>query len=136
MVRRILGSSRGTENLSNHRHSFDTLQKSLSNIYASPSLLITSRSIGSPSLIRAISIDKLLVESDSHDVRLSANLVWGAVEWIGRCKAWQVEGLDGEEVRPWNIWDEDGESEQDEECEVRIVRVLEMNWARFMRLTT
>ena len=76
----------------------------------------------------------MLVESDSHDVRLSATLVWGAVEWIGRCRGWKVEGLDGEEVQPWNICDGDRESERDEEGELGIVGILELNWARFMRL--
>lgn len=114
------------------------VQKSLRNIYASPSLLITARSASSPSLIKAVSPDRILVESDTHDVRLSAKLVWGAVEWIGRCKGWSVEGSDGKEVEPWEMGgaDEDDDNDDDgrHEGKMRTVRILERNWARFMRI--
>jgi len=104
-------------------------QKNLSNIYASPSLLITGRSSSAPGLIRAISKDRMLVESDSHDVRLCPKLVWGAVEWIGRCKGWRVEWLNAEEEEPWEM-----SEAADEEGEEEIVRILGRNWAQFMRL--
>lgn len=108
----------------------DASQRSLPNIYASPSLLITSRSASSPYLIKSISTDRILVESDSHDVRLGAKLVWGAVEWIGRCKGWTVEGLHGEPVDEWHMTDD-----EESAGEMRTVRILERNWARFMRIS-
>lgn len=98
----------------------------------------------------------MLVESDSHDVRLSGRLVWGAAEWIARCKGWKLEGVDGKEVEEWEMDEEDEEEEGrekaegrrrragggrgegkgggDGEKEVWTVRTLERNWARFMRL--
>lgn len=70
-------------------------QRNLLNIYASPSIFITGRSPTAPQLIRAISPERMLVESDSHDVRLSTNLVWAATVWIANCKGWHLEGRDG-----------------------------------------
>lgn len=106
-------------------------QSNLPNLYASPSLLITARSASSPSVIQAISRNRILVESDTSDVRLSTQLVWGAVEWIGRCKGWQVEGLNGEDAEPWCL----NEKGEDEKGVNRTVRILERNWMRFMRIT-
>ncbi|KAE8542266.1 hypothetical protein D1P53_001040 [Cryptococcus gattii VGV] len=122
-------------------------QKSLPNLYASPSIPITSRSPSAPSLIRAIARDRMLIESDTHDATLNTRYVWAATEWVGRLKGWKVEGLpqhpgDGEEEE-----DEDWELESEEEIydhrgkpidpaphEIWTVRTLERNWARFMRL--
>ena len=112
-------------------------QKNLPNIFASPSLLVTARSSSAPSLIHAISADRMLVESDTHDVRQSAKLVWGAVEWIGRCKGWAVEGLGGSDVEPWKMTEE-GDAKihtvDRKQEEIQTVRILERNWERFMRL--
>ncbi|EAL20647.1 hypothetical protein CNBE0130 [Cryptococcus deneoformans B-3501A] len=120
-------------------------QKSLPNLYASPSIPITSRSPSAPSLIRAIARDRMLVESDSHDARLSTRYVWAATEWVGRLKGWKVEGLDRNQDCP--RVEEDWELESEEEAydhrgkpidpapeETWTVRTLERNWARFMRL--
>ncbi|KAK1923853.1 hypothetical protein DB88DRAFT_439198 [Papiliotrema laurentii] len=114
--------------------------KNLSNLYASPSIYITSRTRSAPDLIRAIPTDRMLVESDTHDVRLSTRLVWGAVDWIARCKRWEVEsdltpdwGEDGV-VLSEDEWWRTGSSVDAEEGRVWAVRTLERNWARFMGL--
>jgi hypothetical protein len=84
-------------------------------------------------LIRAISVDRLLVESDTHDVRRTAQLVWAATRWIAACRGWQVE--DGDEE-----WDTAGvdsvkeETRTKDESEVWTVRILERNMARFLGL--
>lgn len=66
-------------------------QKQLSNLYASPSIYITGRNSNPVGLIRAISADRMLVESDTHDVTRCTRLVWGATEWIARVKGWELE---------------------------------------------
>ena len=78
-----------------------------------------------------------MVESDSHDVRLSTKLVWGAVEWIARCKGWSVEGLDElEHVKDWRLEDliDDEIVPQKGRIDKGAVRILESNWIRFMKL--
>jgi hypothetical protein len=82
----------------------------------------------------------MLVESDTHDVRLSTRLVWGAVDWIARCKRWEVEsdltpdwGEHGV-VLSEDEWRRTGSSVDAEEGRVWAVRTLERNWARFMGL--
>lgn len=123
-------------------------QKSLPNLYASPSIPITSRSPSAPSLIRAIARDRMLIESDTHDATLNTRYLWAATEWVGRLKGWKIEGLHHnhnqhqEEDEDWEL-----ESEEEEEVydhrgkpidpaphEIWTVRTLERNWARFMRL--
>ncbi|WVQ79538.1 hypothetical protein IAT38_001637 [Cryptococcus sp. DSM 104549] len=113
----------------------------LPNLYASPSIFITGRSPTAAGLIRAIDKDRLLVESDSHDVRLSAQLVWAAVEWIGRVREWKVEGIDDGPEEGEEEWD--GTESEDEEYDAKgrlveqtawTVRQLERNWARFMKV--
>lgn len=122
-------------------------QKSLPNLYASPSIPITSRSPSAPSLIRAIARDRMLIESDTHDATLNTRYLWAATEWVGRLKGWKVEGLhqnqhrDEKEEGDWEL-----ESEEEEVYDHRgkpidpapediwTVRTLERNWARFMRL--
>ena len=103
-------------------------QRSLPNLFASPSIFITSRSPSAPALIRAISKDRILVESDSADVKLSTQLVWAATEWIARCKGWKLESDDAPD------WSFSLEAGQEALSEVWAVRTLERNWARFMRL--
>jgi hypothetical protein len=113
-------------------------QKQFSNLYASPSIFITSRSQSAPELIRAISPRRILVESDSHDVRLTTKLVWAAAKWIAGCRGWKVEDGDTK----WDLTDGgdevvgfDGEVRLDGEGEeVWVVKTLERNWARFLGL--
>lgn len=118
-----------------------TPQKQLLNLYASPSILITGRSTSAAELIRSISPDRLLVESDTHDARLATRLVWGACEWMARCRAWRLEGrdADADEEREWE-WEMGEEEEEEEEWEGKeqeqrwLIRTVERNWARFMRI--
>ncbi|WWD20021.1 hypothetical protein CI109_104494 [Kwoniella shandongensis] len=116
-------------------------ERNLLNLYASPSIFITGRSPSASQLIKSISPERILVESDSHDVRLSSRLVWAAAEWVSRCKGWKLEGRDGN-AEEWDMWD-DGETEEfdengnvreDGKGEVWTVRTLERNWATFMGL--
>lgn len=125
-------------------------QKSLPNLYASPSIPITSRSPSAPSLIRAIARDRMLIESDTHDATLNTRYVWAATEWVGRLKGWKVEGLHRNQtgdVKEEEEAEEDWELESEEEFydhrgkpidpapeDTWTVRTLERNWARFMRL--
>jgi hypothetical protein len=90
--------------------------------------LITSRTQTAPDLIRAISVDRLLVESDTHDVRRTAQLVWAATRWIAGCRGWQVE--DGEEE--WDIAGAERHTKDDEK--VWTVRTSERNMVRFLGL--
>lgn len=99
-------------------------ERQLSNLYASPSILVTGRSGSAEDLIRAISPGRILIESDCHDARLTTRLVWGACVWISTCKGWQL----GEEGDTAKDFAEKGHNQTD------IVRQLEANWARFMRL--
>ncbi|WVF68863.1 hypothetical protein IAT40_003636 [Kwoniella sp. CBS 6097] len=69
-------------------------EKNLLNLYASPSIFITGRSPSASTLIASISTDRILVESDSHDVRLSDRVVWAAAVWISQIKGWKLEGRD------------------------------------------
>jgi len=95
--------------------------------------LITSRTQSAPDLIRAISKDRLLVESDTHDVKRTAQLVWAATRWIAACRGWQVEDGDAE----WDATDVDGdrgEKGTKDEGEVWAVRTFERNMARFLGL--
>jgi hypothetical protein len=106
------------------------------NLYASPSILVTSRVQHSVELIKAISADRMLVESDSHDVRMMTKWVWGAVEWIAAIKGWKVEGRDGRHEE-WEMGEEE-ELKVDKkgkyiEEDVWAVRKLETNWKTFMQ---
>jgi len=114
-------------------------QKEFPNLYASPSILITSRSQTAPDLIRAISPDRLLVESDSCDVRHTTKLVWAATKWIAGCRGWKVE--DGETEwrpgtdRPIAIPMPEGEVwEPWATGQMGAVRSLELNMFRFLGL--
>jgi Tat protein secretion system quality control protein TatD with DNase activity len=126
-----------------------TPQKQLLNLYASPSILITGRSTSAGDLIRSISPDRLLVESDTHDARLATRLVWGACEWMARCRGWRLEGLNGRqgdaerqaervveaEVAEWELGEEEEEEWEGKEQEQRwLIKTVERNWARFMRI--
>jgi Tat protein secretion system quality control protein TatD with DNase activity len=110
-------------------------QKQLLNLYASPSILITGRSASAGDLIRSISPDRLLVESDTHDARLATRLVWGACEWMARCRGWKLEGRDTDGEQEWEMGEEEEEEWEEKEQEQRwLIRTVERNWARFMRI--
>ena len=124
----------------------------MSNLYASPSIYITGRNSNPAGLIRAIASDRMLVESDTHDVTRSTRLVWGATEWIARVKGWELESehtgdwtaeslIESEEewVRRYDRKAKangatEGEMSGEESEPVWTVKTLERNWARFMGL--
>jgi len=90
-------------------------EKHFPNLYLSPSLAISSRSPVTPSLIRAASSDRLLMESDTHLIGDTTRRVWASTVWIARCRRWRVHG-------------------DDRDGDVDVVDQLERNWKRFMRL--
>jgi Tat protein secretion system quality control protein TatD with DNase activity len=103
-------------------------EKQFPNLYASPSILITSRTQTAPDLIRAISKDRILVESDSHDVRRMTQLVWAATKWIAGCRGWKVEDGNIE----WNELSDD--SQPEDQGEIWAVKTLERNMASFLKI--
>lgn len=111
-----------------------TMGKCCPNAYFSPSLLITARGGAGTDGVRLLPRERVLVESDTHDLKRSTPLVWGAVLWIAECRGWQVE--DGSEE--WEMEEEDeffddkGRLREPRPDEVWAVRTLERNWARFM----
>jgi len=90
-------------------------QKHLSNLYASPSVLITGRLTSPDDLIRAIQPDRILVESDSHDIRRGPRLVWAAAVWVADVKKWKLEGRDELDGKGGEEWGEEGMVESEEE---------------------
>ncbi|ODN78304.1 hypothetical protein L202_03948 [Cryptococcus amylolentus CBS 6039] len=133
------------------------VNKHLPNLFISPSIPITSRSPHAPALIRAIPRNRMLVESDCHDVRLVTRFVWGVVRWVGEVRGWSVEGLEpwpgagarggggrggggegGIQEGDWEMQEEEDEVYDEKgrlvEGPVWTVRQVERNWARFMRL--
>lgn len=113
-----------------------TMAKCCPNAYFSPSLLITARGGAGTDSVRLLPRERVLVESDTHDLERCTRLVWGAVLWIAECRGWQVES--GEE--DWEIEEEDeffddkGRLREPRPDEVWAVKTLERNWARFMGL--
>jgi Tat protein secretion system quality control protein TatD with DNase activity len=111
-----------------------TMAKCCPQAYFSPSLLITARGGAGAPAVRALPRDRMLVESDTHDLARCAGLVWGAVRWIAQCRGWRLE--EGEEE--WEmeeedeLFDEKGRLREPRDEEVWAVRTLERNWARFM----
>ncbi|CAK9785887.1 Metallo-dependent hydrolase [Cutaneotrichosporon oleaginosum] len=110
-----------------------TMAKCCPQAYFSPSLLITARVGTGAAAVRALPRDRILVESDTHDLTRCAELVWGAVLWIAECRGWRVEGdEDWEMAEEDELFDERGRMRQPRPDEVWTVRTLERNWARFM----
>lgn len=111
-----------------------TMAKCCPNAYFSPSLLITVRGGAGADGVRLLPRERVLVESDTHDLRRCTSLVWGAVLWIAQVRGWKVE--DGREE--WEMEEEDelfddkGRLREPRPDEVWAVRTLERNWARFM----
>jgi Tat protein secretion system quality control protein TatD with DNase activity len=107
------------------------------NLYGSPSILITSRVSHAEDLIRVIHRDRILVESDSHDIKQMTRLLWGAAEWVSRVRGWKLENGSEEwemEREQVDVYGPDGREQEVPDEEVWTVRTLEGNWARFMRL--
>ncbi|TFY61964.1 hypothetical protein EVJ58_g4170 [Rhodofomes roseus] len=91
------------------------LEKAHCNVFLSLSTAINARSPAHAALIRACSPDRLLVESDFHDIAYSAPYVWDMVCRIADARGWPVE-----------------RSAEDLDGEDGVVRRLEENWRRFV----
>ncbi|WOO79825.1 Cut9-interacting protein scn1 [Vanrija pseudolonga] len=110
--------------------------RTMPNLYFSPSVLLTARSPAGAAAVRAIPRDRVLVESDLHDVAQSTRLVWASVLWVAACRGWRVESAEqweGVEEED-DEFDEKGRLVERAEGEVWAVRTIERNWARFMGL--
>ena len=92
------------------------MQKAHSNVFLSLSTAINSRSPAHTTLIRACSPDRILAESDFHNIAYSAPYTWDMVCRIADARGWGVESS-AEEV----INSDEG-----------VVRRLEDNWRRFV----
>ncbi|KAH9837257.1 TatD DNase family Scn1 [Rhodofomes roseus] len=91
------------------------LEKAHCNVFLSLSTAINARSPAHAALIRACSPDRLLVESDFHDIAYSAPYVWDMVCRIADARGWPVE-----------------RSAEDLDGEDGVVQKLEENWRRFV----
>lgn len=98
--------------------SWNNIQKSQPNIYLSLSTVINARSRSYKDLIAACNPDRILAESDYHDVNESTERTWEMYTIIAEVKGWPVE----------DRWDpaatEDGWG---------VIRKLEENWMAFSR---
>ncbi|KAI8981135.1 hypothetical protein BD414DRAFT_549232 [Trametes punicea] len=97
------------------------------NVFLSLSTAINARSPAHKALIAACAPDRILVESDLHDVRRAAPYTWHMLRAIAAVKGWHVE----------DTWEdnEDGTAAAAALPETRwgVVRRLEENWRLFER---
>ncbi|CDO73096.1 hypothetical protein BN946_scf185007.g150 [Trametes cinnabarina] len=100
---------------------FEPSQKRHPNVFLSLSTAINARSPAHRALIAACAPDRILVESDFHDVRLSAPYTWHMLCTVAAVKGWRVE----------EVWDEDEAAVREEKWGA--VRRLEENWKLFVR---
>lgn len=75
----------------------------------------------------------MLVESDTNDVRRTAQLVWAATKWIASCRGWKVEEGDEKWDATLGVERDDEEGSLKDAGEVWTVRRLERNTATFLR---
>ena len=80
--------------------------------------MINARSPAHKEFIAAAPPDRILVESDFHDVRYSAPYTWDMLLAVAEVKGWRVE----------DAWDADAPEDQ-----WGAVRRLEENWKAFER---
>jgi hypothetical protein len=66
-------------------------QKQLPNIYVSFSLALNATNSKGVPQIQTADPERLLVESDTHDIKQCDRRVWGAVMWISKVKGWTLE---------------------------------------------
>ncbi|KAK0466350.1 TatD DNase family Scn1 [Desarmillaria tabescens] len=92
------------------------IEKKHNNVFLSLSTVINGRSSNHISLIQACSPNRILVESDFHDVDMCTQRTWDIVLTVARTKGWPVEEVWVDEVDPekWGV-----------------VRRLEENWRCF-----
>ncbi|KAI0828973.1 hypothetical protein BC628DRAFT_1315822 [Trametes gibbosa] len=91
------------------------------NVFLSHSTAINARSASHRALAAACAPDRILVESDFHDLRLSAPYTWHMLQTIANAKGWRVE----------DAWDDSYANAP--EAEWGAVRRLEENWRLFQR---
>ena len=82
--------------------------------------MINARSPAHKELIAAAPPNRILVESDFHDVRYSAPYTWDMLLAVAEIKGWRVE----------DAWDADADMPEDQ---WGAVRRLEENWKAFER---
>ncbi|KAH9858333.1 TatD DNase family Scn1 [Lenzites betulinus] len=91
------------------------------NVFLSLSTVINARSPSHRALAAACAPDRILVESDFNDLRLSAPYTWHMLQTIAAAKGWRVE----------DAWDDSYADAP--ETEWGAVRRLEENWKLFER---
>lgn len=94
------------------------LQKKHPNIFMSLSTVINSRSENHISLVKACSDNRILVESDFHDIEKCTERTWEMVQIVARVKGWDVESEWVDDI-PEDEWG--------------VVHRLEENWRLFKR---
>ncbi|TFK95032.1 TatD DNase family Scn1 [Polyporus arcularius HHB13444] len=90
------------------------------NAFLSLSTAINARSPAHKELIAACASDRILVESDFHDIRRSAPYTWHMLRTVAAVKGWAIE----------DHWDD---AAPEDEAQWGAVRRLEENWKAFER---
>ncbi|RPD82188.1 TatD DNase family Scn1 [Lentinus tigrinus ALCF2SS1-7] len=90
------------------------------NVFLSLSTAINARSPAHRDLIAACTPDRILVESDFHDIRHSAPYTWHMLRTVAAVKGWPVE----------DHWDDTAPADA---AQWGAVRRLEENWKKFER---
>ncbi|KAG7099716.1 hypothetical protein E1B28_001534 [Marasmius oreades] len=92
------------------------IERKFSNVFLSLSTGINSRSPSHRALIEACSPDRVLVESDFHDISMCTERTWDMLRTVADVKGWNLE-------TEWveNVADSDWGA----------VRLLERNWKKF-----
>ncbi|KAI0718955.1 TatD DNase family Scn1 [Cerioporus squamosus] len=99
---------------------WNAISKRHTNAFLSLSTAINARSPAHRELIAACASDRILVESDFHDIRRSGPYTWHMLRTIAAVKGWAVE----------EQWDD---AAPEEEAQWGAVRRLEENWKKFER---
>ncbi|OCH89561.1 TatD DNase family Scn1 [Obba rivulosa] len=97
------------------------IERQHSNVFLSLSTVINARSTAHKALIATCSPNRILVESDFNDIRLSGPYTWDMLLTVAEVKGWRVE----------EVWDE-GTAGNDA-AQWGAVRRLEENWNAFVR---
>ncbi|KAF9454177.1 Metallo-dependent hydrolase [Macrolepiota fuliginosa MF-IS2] len=95
---------------------WNIIEKKHSNVFLSLSMVINEKHPGYKALIAACSDDRILVESDYNDIRMSTSQTWGMLEHVAEIKKWEIETtwVDFLDEENWGA-----------------VRRLEQNWFKF-----
>lgn len=93
-------------------------QKKHENVFLSLSTVINSKHANHRPLIASCSPNRILVESDYHDIDLCTTQTWDIIKIVAEVKGWPIE----------TEWIDDTRLE---EGQWGVVRKLERNWLRF-----